>query len=152
MTFEMWRRVLMAVLIGVIAFGIGFLIAPDFMHGFYGWALYGAPDAQPATSDQAAAYLKLMYAVLGAVLIGWSAALLMVTIGSFRRGEREAWNLIALSVVVWYGIDSALSLALGFPGNAAINTLFLVGFALPLAATFRHFYGSKRPLAAEQAV
>lgn len=152
MTFELWRRVLMAVLIGVIVFGLGFLFVPDILHGIYGWGVYGAPDAHPAISDDAARYLRLVYAVIGAILVGWGAALLMVAMGSFRRREREGWNIIALSAVVWYVLDTALSLILGFPFNAALNTVFIVGIILPLAATYRHFYGSKRPLAAEQAV
>ena len=56
--------------------------------------------------------------------------------GSFRRGAREAWLIVAVSVAVWFVADTGVSLATGFWQNAVLNTVIAILFAVPLAATY----------------
>ncbi len=83
-----------------------------------------------------AGYIALAHGVLGAVMVGWGAVLLIVLIGPFRRGTREGWLIVAVSVAAWFVPDTALSLATGFWQNAVLNVVVAVLFAVPLAATW----------------
>lgn len=80
------------------------------------------------------AHTQFSLAVLGAVTIGWSLTLLAAVQAAHQLGDqaRSVWILITSSVVVWYVIDTALSLATGFGLNAIPNTLFLMAFLLPI--------------------
>lgn len=133
-----WWRWLLLVTIGVFLFGLGFIFLPDVMQGLFNWMFYGVPEAR--FDAEATHYIKFTYGVLGAVMAGWMAALLSILLRSFRRGEREAWDTIALSMVVWFIIDTPFSLSMGFPQNAIFNVLFLVLFAVPLGATYQQFH------------
>ncbi len=76
-------------------------------------------------------YLRLVFAVLGAVIAGWMAALAFM----MRRFGPAATPVVVVSVVVWFVLDTGISLALGFVGHAAFNVAFLalLGPALWLA-------------------
>lgn len=117
--------------------------------GFFGVIL--AASALPATSgltrllfgllnDQVAleldAHMRFSLGVLGAVTIGWSLTLLAAVQAAHLLGgrARPVWVLIGASVVVWYVVDSALSVATGFGLNVVPNTVFLAAFLLPLIA------------------
>ncbi|MEI6418684.1 MAG: hypothetical protein WCO82_06435 [Sphingomonadales bacterium] len=81
--------------------------------------------------------LRETAAVLGAVCIGWGASLAVV----FRVlaqlpavAARSAWRQLTGAVLLWFGIDSACSLAFGFPGNAIGNSVLLLLFLVPAMA------------------
>lgn len=80
-------------------------------------------------------YLRFSLAVLGAVTIGWSLTLLAAIRAANQSGKqhgRPIWVMVTASVVSWYVIDSALSIATGFRLNAVLNTVFLAAFLLPV--------------------
>ncbi|MBA4011066.1 MAG: hypothetical protein C0481_04295 [Phenylobacterium sp.] len=134
------------------------------MNGFWrkwlnGWcavvALFGvvlAGGAAEATSGPVRALLDLLngpeplqiegpmrfgLAVLGAVTIGWSLTLFAAIDAAMRLGPLGApvWRMILASGLVWFVIDSALSLATGFGLNLIPNTIFIAGLIAPLAAS-----------------
>lgn len=80
------------------------------------------------------AHTQFSLAVLGAVTVGWSLTLLAAVQAAHQLGDqaRSVWILVTSSLVVWYVIDTALSLATGFGLNAIPNTTFLVMFLLPI--------------------
>jgi hypothetical protein len=84
-------------------------------------------------------YLRFLLGVSGAVSFAWMAGLLIVVLGPFRGGERWAWRAIAASIAIWFILDGGHSIASGFPHNALYNLVFLIGFGIPLAATYRRF-------------
>ena len=69
----------------------------------------------------AIAYVEFAYGVLGAVLIGWMAMVIALVRGPLRRGEPIAWTMLATSTSIWFVIDPAFSLAMGFWQNAVLN-------------------------------
>jgi hypothetical protein len=94
-------------------------------------ALYGllgpaVPDFDPA--------LRFSVALLGAVTIGWGLTLYAAVDAAHKLGG-PMWRRLTVAVVAWYVIDSALSVATGFALNAVPNTLFLIGWLLPLRAS-----------------
>ena len=145
MSFQFWQRWLIVVTVGVIVYGFSFILLPDLTQSLFNIIFFSSADASRQFSDQANDYIAFAHGVLGAVMIGWMVALLPILTGTFREGERSSWNAIAFSVLVWYVVDTAFSLYSGVPANALFNTAFLVLFAIPLVATYRHFQRGTNP-------
>lgn len=137
----LWWRWLWAANASVLLFGAAMVVAPGPTRQFFGLLLYARPDAIDTFGHDAVAYITLLHAVLGAVMVGWSVALMFVLHGPFRRGERAGWTTLAVSLVAWFVPDTLVSLASGFWPNAVLNLIFATLFALPLAATWRAFHG-----------
>lgn len=135
-----WWRLLVVITIGVALFGLGFIVLQDVMQGLFNWMFFSTSRLNESFSPEAVGYLKFTFGVLGAVMVGWMVVILRLLLGGFRRGEREAWDTIALSIVIWYVVDTAFSLAMGYPANAVFNTLVFIAFAIPLGATYRQFH------------
>ncbi len=138
-----WFRWLVAVTIGLMVFGLGMILAPGLARKGFGLLVYASADHIATFGAQAVAYISLVHAVLGAVMFGWGVALLFVVSGPFRRGSREGWQIVAVSVAAWFIPDTAFSLWSGFWQNAVLNLVFVVSFAVPLAATYRVFNGTR---------
>ena len=80
-------------------------------------------------------YLRFSLAILGAVTIGWSLTLMVViqaTNQLEKRVSKSIWIGVSASVVIWYAIDSILSIATGFWLNAVSNTIFTATFLIPV--------------------
>lgn len=131
-----WWRWLIVATVFVLITGIAMVVTPEPVSRMFSLIL-----SSPQSEDMSArAYLLLFQGVLGATMIGWSMALLLVAMGPFRRGLREGWTIIALSMAAWFIPDTSFSLWTGFWMNAVLNTVFLVLFAIPLAGTYRTFF------------
>lgn len=92
--------------------------------------IYWPIDGVSPYGDQ----LRLTASLLGAVMIGWAICIFGIVDAAAVAGA-PAWRMLTLSVVVWYVVDSAASLALGAPLNALSNTGFLVTFLAPIAGS-----------------
>jgi len=132
-----WFQWLHTVAIGVAIFGLALVLAPRLSCEGFSLLVYADPSRIAAFGSEAVAYIALAHAVLGAVMFGWGVALLIVIRGPFRRGEREGWLIIAVSVGAWFAPDTVFSLWSGFGQNVVLNVVFAVLFAVPLAATYR---------------
>jgi hypothetical protein len=80
-------------------------------------------------------YLRFSLAILGAVTIGWSLTLMAVIQAADqfeKRVSQSIWIKMTASIVVWYVIDSILSVATGFWLNAVSNTIFSAAFLIPV--------------------
>jgi len=83
----------------------------------------------------AADYRAWIFAVLGGTMAGWAIAMFALVRGGIAKGLRWAWNAVALSLAVWFPLDTGYSLAHGVWINALGNTVILAALAIPLAAT-----------------
>ena len=80
-------------------------------------------------------YVRVSLAVLGAVTMGWSLtlmAVIQVANQLEKQVSKRIWIGIAASIVIWYVIDSILSIATGFWLNAVSNTIFSATFLIPV--------------------
>lgn len=139
-----WLRWLLAATVGVMVFGLALVVAPDAARLGFSWLVYADPGRIATFGAAAVAYIELLHAVLGAVMLGWAVALWLVVRGPFARGERAGWWLLAVSVAAWFVPDTAYSLGAGVWPNALLNLVFLALFAAPLAATYRAFHPPTR--------
>jgi len=94
--------------------------------------LFGLLNGRVAFNPDA--HTQFSLAVLGAVTVGWSMTLLAAVQAAHQLGDqaRGVWALVTSSLVVWYVIDTTLSLATGFGLNAIPNTIFLAVFLSPI--------------------
>jgi hypothetical protein len=75
---------------------------------------------------------------MGAITIGWMITLYTLCRAAWSLDEataRPLWRGAALSIGVWYVIDSYVSIATGFPLNVVSNTVLTLGMLLPLMVT-----------------
>ena len=124
----------------VIISGVGMVLAPGLIQQAFSLLIYSSTDHISTFGKDAVAYISLVHAVLGAVMVGWGAALLYIVVGPFRRLAKEGWHLLAVSIAAWFIPDTVFSLWSGFWQNAVLNLVFCVLFAAPLAATYRAFH------------
>ena len=139
-----WLRWLLAATVGVMVFGTALVVARVPARLGFSWLVYADPGRIGEFGAAAVAYIELLHAVLGAVMLGWGVALLCVVRGPFARGERAGWWLVAMSIAAWFVPDTAYSLASGFWQNAVLNVVFMALFAAPLARTYRAFHPTTR--------
>jgi hypothetical protein len=82
-------------------------------------------------------HLRFSVALMGAVTMGWGVTYLALFSAAHRVGDQAGpvWRLATLGMIVWFVIDSALSVATGFWLNAVSNAGLAVGYLAPVLAT-----------------
>lgn len=111
-------------LFGVALLSGGFAATSPPLAGLYG--LLGnvpPPDFDPP--------LRFSAALLGAITIGWAITLQAAIRAAVLLGS-PIWRHLTVAVIVWYVLDSALSVWTGFGLNAVPNTVFLVTYLVPV--------------------
>lgn len=140
---RLWTNWLLAAGAGVIVFGLVLVLMPVLAMQGFSLLVYADPGRIASFGGEAARYAALAHAVLGSVMVGWGAALVVVTRALFARGEPIGWNIIAVSVGAWVVPDTSYSLLSGFWQNALLNGIFLILFAIPLIATRKGFHANR---------
>jgi hypothetical protein len=138
-----WFQWLNSVSIGLAAFGLTLVVTPELSREAFSLLAYGDPSQIDAFGNEAASYIALAHSVLGAVMFGWGIALVLVTRGPFRRGDREGWFIVAVSIAAWFVPDAIVSIWFGFWQNAVLNSIFALLFAAPLVATYSVFFHAR---------
>jgi hypothetical protein len=138
-----WTNWLLVVSMGVMAFGLILVLAPALAMQGFSLLVYAEPARIASFGTEPARYIALSHAVLGSIMVGWGAALVMVTRALFAKGAPTGWSIIAFSVGAWVVPDTAYSLLSGFWQNAILNVIFLILFAIPLIATRKGFHANR---------
>jgi hypothetical protein len=115
---------------------------PDLASQGFSLLVYFDPKQLSSFGVEAVRYIALLHAVLGSVMLGWGVTLLIVIRKLYANGSRLGWQIIVVSVVVWFLPDTSFSIWSGFWQNAVLNLIFLVLFLVPLVATYRVFHDS----------
>lgn len=133
-----WRAWLLVALSGQAVMGLviafGYAVVPGL-----GWHRRGVAESLwggEVFAPQAEVFRDFIMAVLGATMASWAIALLFVVAVPFARRERWSWWCLAVSVAVWFPVDTGMSLAHGVVVNAVFNLSALTMLAIPLAATW----------------
>jgi hypothetical protein len=128
------RRVAMTwlqtVLLGVFVYSLILVIAGGTAGSLFAWLGFG-PDGS-IDSDAVRDYLRLPYMVLGAVMAGWTFLMIQLVRGPLSDGSRWAWLMLVQSLVLWFFLDTGMSLVLGYPTHALFNIPFAVALGIPL--------------------
>ena len=124
---------LVGAVVGTLLFGATLVLAPALTRQGFGLLLYGDVARIDGFGAAAVVYVTLLHGVLGAVMIGWALALLALLRGPWRAAPAQAQAVIAVSVGLWFVVDSAFSAAVGAWPNVALNAAFGALFAVGLA-------------------
>ncbi len=131
----LWKNWITVWCLGVIVFGAvlaaGGLPATDGVAR----ALFGLLGGAPAdTALFEPPGLRFSVALMGAVTLGWGFTILFL-LPAIHAAGAPAWKGLTAAILIWFVIDSALSVATGFALNAASNTGLLIAYLIPVLAS-----------------
>ena len=138
--FSFWQRWLLVV--GVVISVLGIMIVL-----LSGTALFDMFNRQinpvfwgPNTvEDNAKGFQQWIYGVLGATMAGWGVFMTFITHYSFRNKEKWAWNCMFVGMLVWFVLDTSISIFHKVYFNAVFNTGLLIIAMLPVVLTRKYF-------------
>lgn len=138
--FLFWQRWLFIVSLIVFVFGIlmAFLSGTVFFDAFDNQInpiFWKDAEVDKRTAD----FQHWIYGVLGSTMAGWGIILIFISSGPFKKREKWSWNCIFLAILLWYLVDTAISLYFGVNFNAVFNTMLFVLVMLPLVFTRKQF-------------
>ena len=126
-TFIKWLEV---VLILVLIYSLLLVFAGTTAGSLFSRFGFG-PDKSIDT-DAVRDYLRLPYMVLGAVMAGWAFLMIQIVRGPLKEESTWAWTFLVRSLSLWFVLDTAKSLVLGYPMHAVFNLPFALALGIPL--------------------
>ena len=95
---------------------------------FYQYVSSGDQGLAGITTPEA----KVTLAIAGGIFAGFSAMLLFLAAPAIAAGDRKLIRGAQISILIWFVVDSAASIAGGNAANAVANIGFLLLFQAPL--------------------
>lgn len=138
--FRFWQRWLSLISWIVVIFGVGMALLNR-------TPLFALFDSQvnPAFWDYNPLPVGVddfqgwIYGIFGATMAGWGVFLVYMARYPFQMRERWAWNCILQGLLLWYLLDTGISVYFGVVFNAIFNTVILILLLLPLFFTRKEF-------------
>ena len=144
MSFAFWQRWLFVASVAFAIFGLLVAFLP------FGLPFALRNEAIAATffggswTSEAAAYHAFSAGPLGGTIAGFYVLQAFIAAIPFRRRERWAWQAVLWGTLVWFTVDSAVSLWHGAAFNVyMVNLVPVLIFGLPLGATWPAFFRSQ---------
>ena len=126
-TFIKWLEV---VLILVLIYSLLLVFAGTTAGSLFSWFGFGPNES--IDTDAVRDYLQLPYMVLGAVMAGWAFLMIQIVRGPLKDESTWAWTFLTRSLSLWFILDTAMSLVLGYPMHALFNLPFALALGIPL--------------------
>ncbi len=134
-----WQKWLFVLGLFIVLFGAGLaLLGGSFFQGPNSpidSVFWGTQDTTQTVVD----FQHWIYGVLGATMAGWGVFTAFIAYHPFKNRERWAWNCLAAGLLLWYVLDTTISLRFAVYFNAAFNTALLALVLLPLGFTWSYF-------------
>ena len=121
---------LQTVLVVVLIYSLALVFAGRTAGSLFSWLGFGPDDS--IDTLEVRDYLRLPFMVLGAVLTGWTFLMIQLVRGPLSDGSRWAWLMLVQSLVLWFFLDTGMSLVLGYPTHALFNIPFAIAIGIPL--------------------
>ncbi len=118
---------------GVGLFGVGlagYAFAPTEGFTRFFFEIIG----QPLPND-AGQPMRFAMGLIGCITIGWAITFAAAFKGASQLSgdaARGVWRLVTLAIVVWFVIDSGVSIATGYWRNAISNTALVLLYFIPV--------------------
>jgi hypothetical protein len=122
-----WLQVVLA---GVFFYSLFLVLAGRTAGSLF--ASFGFGPDESIDTSAVRDYLRLPFMVLGAVMAGWSVLMIQLVRGPLREGSRWAWLFMVRSLILWFVLDTGMSIVLGYPTHALFNIPFAVALGIPL--------------------
>lgn len=139
-SFSFWQRWLFVVGVVVSVFGVMMaLLSGTPLFDLFNRQIDPAFWSTNAIDDVARQFQQWIYGVWGATIAGWGIFLTYIARYPFNRKERWAWNCLVVGLLVWFVLDTSLSVFYKVYFNAAFNTTLLILAGLPVVFTRKEF-------------
>ena len=139
-----WLRWIELLSLLLIIYGLAMIFAPQMMNNtLVGPLLYHTETLRNAFANLAGPellFVNVLNGLMGTVAIGYGLLIGWIAWEPFSRGERWAWNAIAVSLIVWAVLESYVKLANGLGVLSLAHLGLLVALGIPLLATYRYFH------------
>lgn len=148
-SFNFWQKWLLAVCSIIVVFGLViallswsplFVVFNSLVNDVF-WSGAGPEGlTQNSGPDQSTQqFILWAYGMLGATMAGWGLTLVFVVNNSFRKKEKWSRDAIAAGVILWFIVDTFMSVYTGAYFNVGVNVLVLALAGLPLLMTLKEF-------------
>jgi hypothetical protein len=137
---SLWRNWLVVLGLGLAAFGVGmtlfnntpiFAVFNDRIDPVF-W-----PEGIPAQGR--VPFRSWVYGAWGATVAGWGLTLFFIARYPFAGRKLWAWQAVLWSLLLWYALDTGVSLRFGVTVNVILNTAILALALIPLLASRKAF-------------
>ena len=140
--FRFWHRWLFAAAWATVALGLLVTFLDTRWMPLFPEAMNDAFWGTPEMPSEVVRYHRFTHGVTGATIVSWAVALLFVLHWPFRARRRWAYACFAVSLLSWFGPDTAMSLAHGAWPNAIFNLSALAMLGTPLPFLWPAFRAS----------
>ena len=138
--FPFWQRWLFVVGLGIADFGILMAVLSGTpLFDLFNRQIAPAFWATEPTLESIQRFRHWIYGVWGATIAGWGVIVTFNAHYPFRNKEKWAWNCLVLGLLVWFVLDTSLSIFYKVYFNAAFNTALLILAGLPVVFTRKEF-------------
>ena len=76
-------------------------------------------------------HINWIYGVLGGTLAGWGVMIFFLSLNLLKGNNKSIWNSILLSVIVWFIIDTIITIKYGVIINLLLNICILLSIIVP---------------------
>jgi len=138
--FNFWQRWLLVVSWIIIMFGLAMALLNatpifDLMNNRINPVFWG----EGLVPSASALFVRWIYGVLGATVAGWGVFMVFIARFPFHRRERWARDAILVGLLLWYVVDTSITLYFKVAFNAALNTTLFITGILPIVMTWKVF-------------
>lgn len=138
--FSFWQRWLYTVGIAIFVFGVIMaLISGTPLFDLFNRLINPAFWNSTTPDESAGQFQQWIYGVWGATIAGWGIFLTFIARYPFKRKERWSWYCLVFGFLVWFILDTLLSVYYKVYFNVAFNTALLIIAGLPLVFTRKEF-------------
>lgn len=140
-SFNFWQKWLFSFGIYLIVFGLllSFFSHSTLMNYLFNNQINPAFWGLTELPEDAKRFQAWIYGVLGATISGWGVFISFIAYYPFKAKEPWAWNCIGTGFIIWFVIDTTISVYYNVGFNVFINVTFLLFMLLPLIFTRKHF-------------
>lgn len=138
--FSFWQKWLFVVGIVVSVFGVMMsLLSGTPLFDLFNRQIDPAFWSIRTVSDSVQQFQKWIYGVWGATIAGWGIFLAFIAHYPFAKKERWSWKCTIAGLLIWFVLDTSLSLVYQVYFNVAFNVGLFVLAMVPLVFTRKEF-------------
>ncbi len=140
MDFAFWRTWLLIVAVLITLFGVAIAcLSGTPLFDLFNHQIDPAFWNASAPANEAKEFQKWIYGAWGAIIAGWGIFFVFITRYAFEKKEKWIWNCIAVGLLVWFVLDTGLSLNYRVYFNVVFNSILLIVTGLPILFTRKYF-------------
>lgn len=141
--FNFWQKWLLGVSLLITLFGLtlAFFGQSPIFNVMFNQPLAAIFWPELGIPETVLAYQAWMYGLLGAMVASWGLLIAFLAHFPFKARESWSWSCLAISIALWFTVDTSLSLFHGVNINAISNCIWLALLTLPLLFTRQYFFG-----------